>query len=167
MITQNKHVWTNFSTHQHWLSLIYDDVETAGLGNLSPLLTVKFNFIMSKEMACSSAYSVWEFMSQGPCKTNKERATGSRCTTCPEKERQTGEWISQRRIRNHQKDPTLRPGNVKHSVTAVAGGDRLQLKVTDLEGQPVTLSLTWLCSPSGIRADGVGASGSHGWLPAL
>lgn len=29
------------------------------------------------------------------------------------------------------------------------------------------LALTWLCCPSGISADGVGASGSQGWLPAL
>lgn len=26
---------------------------------------------------------------------------------------------------------------------------------------------SWLCCPSGISADGVGASGSQGWLPAL
>lgn len=26
---------------------------------------------------------------------------------------------------------------------------------------------SWLCSPSGIRATGVGASGSQGWFPAL
>lgn len=33
--------------------------------------------------------------------------------------------------------------------------------------EPIDLALTWLCRPSGIRADGVGASGSQGWLPAL
>lgn len=44
---------------------------------------------------------------------------------------------------------------------------RSQLTVTSFKGEPGTISLTWLCRPSGIRADGVGASGSQGWLPAL
>lgn len=34
-------------------------------------------------------------------------------------------------------------------------------------GRAGTLVLTWLCRPSGIRAEGVGARGSQGWLPAL
>lgn len=50
-------------------------------------------------------------------------------------------------------------------VTPVMGGDELQ--VTDGGAGPLTLALTWLWRPSGIRADGVGARGSQGWLPAL
>lgn len=46
------------------------------------------------------------------------------------------------------------------------GGDRSQV-TGEGRGGAVTLLLTWLCRPSGIRADGVGASGSQGWLPAL
>lgn len=68
---------------------------------------------------------------------------------------------------HHQEGSELRQDDATHRVTTAVGGDGLQVTETDLKGQPVSLSLTWLCRLSGIRADGVGARGSHGWLPTL
>lgn len=78
-------------------------------------------------------------------------------------------WISRMLIAtqtpNYQEDPKLRWENAKHMITTVVGP--ITERRRDLEGDPLTISLTWLCRSSGIRADGVGASGSQGWLPAL